>query len=107
MESCRRSFLSLQCFLTSRFESSSKIPGRVENYVVDFRGERHEIKNMEELWQETFVSGVLRTIHYDEFQEGMDPLMGLRKIDPLPNLKTEARFLEAAAIEFSKVPLVD
>ncbi|KAH6574808.1 hypothetical protein BASA50_006830 [Batrachochytrium salamandrivorans] len=81
-----------------------KIPGGVDSYVVDLRGDRHPITNAA-IWQETFVSAVLRAILDDNDEpDGNDghPLLGLRKIDPLPTLGTERRFLEAAAAEFWK-----
>jgi hypothetical protein len=79
-----------------------KIPGGVESYVVDLKGERHSINNSAAIWQETYVSAVLRAIHHDENRPGQEPLLGLRKLDPLPTIKSETRFLEAAAAEFFK-----
>ncbi|KAL2913058.1 bud site selection protein [Polyrhizophydium stewartii] len=81
-----------------------KIPGGVESYVVDLRGDRYPITNAA-IWQETFVSAVLRAILDDNDEpDGNDgqPLLGLRKIDPLQTLGAEHRFLEAAALEFWK-----
>ncbi|KND00333.1 uncharacterized protein SPPG_04655 [Spizellomyces punctatus DAOM BR117] len=81
-----------------------RIPGGVDAYVVDMRGDRHPIENPA-MWQETHVSAVLRTILDDNDEpDGNDgePLLGLRKIDPLPTLAAEKRFLEAAAGEFWK-----
>jgi Chs5-Arf1p-binding protein BUD7/BCH1 len=57
------------------------------------------------IWQETFVSAVLRAILDDNDEaDGNDgqPLLGLRKLDPLPTIAIEKRFLEAAATEFWK-----
>ncbi|KAJ2998551.1 hypothetical protein HDV02_004455 [Globomyces sp. JEL0801] len=79
-----------------------KIPGGVEAYVIDLRGEKHDIKNNNAIWQEAYVCAVLRSLLDDQNAEGVDPLLGLRKLDPLPTLKTERRFLEAAAAEFFK-----
>eukprot|EP00842_Homolaphlyctis_polyrhiza_P007049 jgi/Hompol1/933/HPOL_003402-RA len=81
-----------------------KIPGGVDSYIVDLRGDRHPINNPA-IWQETFVTAVLRAILDDNDEpDGNDghPLLGLRKIDPLPTLSAERRFLEAAEFEFWK-----
>ena len=64
----------------------------------------HPISNPE-IWQETFVSGVVRALLDDNDEaDGNDgnPLMGLRKLDPIPTLAMEKRFLEAAHLEFWK-----
>ena len=79
-----------------------KIPGGVESYVVDLKGERHSINNTAAIWQETYVSAVLRAIHDDQNKPGTQPLLGLRKLDPLPTVKSERRFLDSAAAEFFK-----
>ncbi|KAI9361183.1 Chs5p-Arf1p-binding proteins-domain-containing protein, partial [Zopfochytrium polystomum] len=81
-----------------------RIPGGVESYAVDLRGDKHPITNPA-LWQETFVSAILRAILDDNDEpDGNDgrPLLGLRKLDPLPTLSVEKRFLDAAAAEFWK-----
>ncbi|KAI8611981.1 Chs5p-Arf1p-binding proteins-domain-containing protein [Chytriomyces sp. MP71] len=81
-----------------------RIPGGVESYVVDLRGDKHRITNPA-IWQETYVSAVLRAILDDNDEpDGNDgnPILGLRKLDPLDTLNAEKRFLEAAAAEFWK-----
>lgn len=70
--------------------------------MVDLKGERHCINNAGPIWQETYVSAFLRAIHDDQNKPGIKPLLGLRKLDPMPTLKSEQRFLEAAAGEFFK-----
>ncbi|CDZ98516.1 Tetratricopeptide repeat-containing domain [Phaffia rhodozyma] len=75
-----------------------KIPGGVDAYVVDLRGERHEATP--DIWQETYVSALLRAIRYAD-----DPnyrLAGYRKIDPITTLDGEIRFLQAAESLFFK-----
>ncbi|OZJ05425.1 hypothetical protein BZG36_01654 [Bifiguratus adelaidae] len=75
-----------------------KIPGGVESYVVDLRGERHE--TTPEIWQETYLSAALRAILYSD-----DPnyrLAGYRKLDPIPNTESEKRFLEVVEYLFFK-----
>ena len=86
-----------------------KIPGGVESYVVDIRGDKHPIGNNSAIWQETFVSSVLRAILDDNDEaDGNDgnPLLGLRKLDPLPTLLLEKKFLEAARSEFWKCKII-
>ncbi|KAI0634831.1 chaps-domain-containing protein [Trametes polyzona] len=75
-----------------------KIPGGVQAYVVDLRGERHEATP--EIWQETFLSALLRAILYSD-----DPtywLEAYRKLDPITTLEGELRFLQAAEALFMK-----
>ncbi|RCH92020.1 hypothetical protein CU098_006290 [Rhizopus stolonifer] len=75
-----------------------KIPGGVETYYVDVRGERHEATT--EMWQETYVSAVLRAILYSD--DSYYRLAGYRKIDPITNISAETRFLEAVEALFWK-----
>ncbi|KAI0790518.1 chaps-domain-containing protein [Abortiporus biennis] len=75
-----------------------KIPGGVNAYVVDLRGERHEASA--EIWQETFLSALLRAILYSD-----DPTYWLdayRKLDPITTPEGELRFLQAAEALFLK-----
>lgn len=73
-----------------------KIPGGVESYYVDVRGERHEATAA--IWQETYLSAVLRAILYSD--DSYYRLAGYRKIDPITNLAGEERFLEAVEALF-------
>ncbi|KAG8800134.1 hypothetical protein FRC16_003521 [Serendipita sp. 398] len=75
-----------------------KIPGGVHAYVIDIRGERHE--PTPELWQETYLSAILRAILYAD-----DPnyrLIGYRKLDPITTRESEVRFLQAAEALFQQ-----
>lgn len=75
-----------------------KIPGGVNAYVIDLRGERHEAT--QEIWQETYVSALLRAILYSD-----DPtytLESYRKLDPITSADGELRFLQAAEALFAK-----
>ncbi|KAF9259108.1 chaps family protein [Marasmius fiardii PR-910] len=75
-----------------------KIPGGVHAYVIDLRGERHEATP--ELWQETYMSALLRAILYSD-----DPnywLDAYRKLDPITTPESEIRFLQAAEALFMK-----
>ncbi|GAA5796497.1 hypothetical protein HPULCUR_001869 [Helicostylum pulchrum] len=75
-----------------------KIPGGVESYYVDVRGERHEATA--DIWQETYLSAVLRAILYSD--DNYYRLAGYRKVDPILNLQSEKRFLEAVESLFWK-----
>lgn len=91
-----------------------KIPGGVNAYVIDLRGERcvaififippfstinrHEASA--EIWQETYVSALLRAILYSD-----DPtywLEAYRKLDPITTPDGDIRFLQAAEKLFLK-----
>ncbi|CAH7685479.1 Chs5p-Arf1p-binding proteins-domain-containing protein [Phakopsora pachyrhizi] len=75
-----------------------KIPGGVEAYLIDLRGERHEPTPI--IWTETYVSAILRAVLYAD-----DPnyrLAGYRKIDPITTPEAEQRFLRAAEEIFFK-----
>ncbi|KAJ3482801.1 hypothetical protein NLI96_g6731 [Meripilus lineatus] len=75
-----------------------KIPGGVNAYVVDLRGERHEATA--DIWQETYLSALLRSILYSD-----DPnywLDAYRRLDPITTPESEVRFLQAAEALFSK-----
>ncbi|KAG2152673.1 Chs5p-Arf1p-binding proteins-domain-containing protein [Suillus bovinus] len=75
-----------------------KIPGGVNAYVVDLRGERHEATP--EIWQETYLSALLRAILYSD-----DPtywLEAYRKLDPITTIEGELRFLQAVEALFMK-----
>lgn len=97
-----------------------KIPGGVNAYVIDVRGERsvqslslcilvkrtdrpvvisrHEATP--ELWQETYLSAVLRAILYAD--DVNYRLAGYRKIDPITSPEAEIRFLQTAEALFMK-----
>ncbi|CAG8619896.1 11615_t:CDS:10 [Funneliformis caledonium] len=75
-----------------------KIPGGVESYIVDLRGEKHDATS--DIWQETYISALLRSILYSD--DVNYRLAGFRKLDPIPNVEAEAHFLEAAEQLFFK-----
>ncbi|KAG8871488.1 hypothetical protein FRB98_000745 [Tulasnella sp. 332] len=75
-----------------------KIPGGVNAYVIDVRGERHEATP--ELWQETYLSAVLRAILYAD--DANYRLAGYRKLDPITSPDAEIRFLQTAEALFMK-----
>lgn len=80
-----------------------KIPGGVNAYVIDLRGERHEVPADSEIWQETYVSAILRSILLaDSFEEGITKAECWRKLDPITSLEGEVRFLKAVEGLFHK-----
>lgn len=50
-----------------------KIPGGVDAYVVDIRGDRHEATPA--IWQETYLSAILRAILYADDPNYVRPLV--------------------------------
>ncbi|KAI0233732.1 bud site selection protein [Massospora cicadina] len=82
------------------------IPGGVEAYAVDglsaysADGRTKKIPIKEEYWAETYVSAVLRSLHYsDEIAYRVD---GLRYFNVIPDLDNEVRFFEAVEQLFWK-----
>ncbi|KAF8958435.1 hypothetical protein BGZ46_001971 [Entomortierella lignicola] len=75
-----------------------KIPGGVESYAVNVRGERQEATAA--IWQETYVTAMLRSILYSDDVNYRIP--GFRKLDPIPDVDAEKRFFEAAEQLFFK-----
>lgn len=69
-----------------------RIPGGVDAYVVDLRGDRHEATP--EIWQETYLSAMLRAIRYAD--DASYRLAGYRKLDIITTVEQEERFLKAA-----------
>lgn len=75
-----------------------KIPGGVDAYIIDLRGERHPPTPT--IWTEVYLSALLRAILYAD-----DPnykIAGYRKMDPIKSLEDEVRFLSAAEACSSK-----
>ncbi|KAI0305206.1 chaps-domain-containing protein [Multifurca ochricompacta] len=75
-----------------------KIPGGVNAYVIDLRGERHQATP--DIWQETYLSAILRSILYSD-----DPtyfLEAYRRLEPISTPDAELRFLQAAEALFMK-----
>ncbi|KAH6970959.1 budding site selection protein [Ilyonectria sp. MPI-CAGE-AT-0026] len=78
------------------------IPGTVESYCVDERGEKR--KASEDLWLETYLCSVLRAYSYADDGSGdtIRKIMGVRRFNPVTNTETEHRFLHAAEQLFFK-----
>ncbi|RPB13907.1 chaps-domain-containing protein [Morchella conica CCBAS932] len=69
-----------------------KIPGSVEAYAVDERGEKRAASEM--LWLETYLCGVLRAFSYADDQQNR--IVGCRRFNPITNTESEHKFLDAA-----------
>lgn len=73
-----------------------KIPGTVESYCVNERGEQLEAS--EEHWLETYLCAVLRAYSYADSGDGeaIRRVIGLRRYNPIVNTEGEHKFLDAA-----------
>ncbi|KAI1430398.1 chaps-domain-containing protein [Xylaria sp. FL1777] len=76
------------------------IPGTVEAFCVDERGDKR--KATDELWLETYLCSVLRAYSYADDGSGdtIRKIMGVRRFNPVTNTETEHRFLSAAETLF-------
>ena len=74
------------------------IPGSVQTYTVNARGERGNATP--EIWQETYLSAALRAILYADHPTYS--LLGYRKLNPFPTPDHEMRFIMAAENLFFK-----
>ncbi|KAL8688456.1 MAG: hypothetical protein Q9218_005637 [Villophora microphyllina] len=81
-----------------------KIPGGVESYCIDERGDKRVASDA--LWIETFLCGVLRAYAYadDGSGESIKKIIGVRRFDPITSTEMEHRFLDAAERLFFKGP---
>ncbi len=72
------------------------IPGTVDSYCIDERGEKRPASD--ELWLETYLCSVLRAYSYADDGSGdtIRKIMGVRRFNPVTNTETEHRFLQAA-----------
>ncbi|KIV79357.1 hypothetical protein PV11_06923 [Exophiala sideris] len=73
-----------------------KIPGSVESYCVDERGDRRVATDS--LWLETFLCAVLRAYSYADDGSGdtIKKIIGVRRFNPVTSTEQEHRFFEAA-----------
>lgn len=83
-----------------------KIPGSVESYSVDERGDRRE--TTDGLWLETFLCGVLRAYSYADDGTGdqIKSIIGVRRFDPITSTEVEHKFLDAAERLFFRGTMV-
>jgi hypothetical protein len=72
------------------------IPGSVESYCIDERGDKRVTSD--ELWLETYLCSVLRAYSYADDGTGdtIRKIMGVRRFNPVTTTETEHRFLQAA-----------
>lgn len=72
------------------------IPGTVESYCIDERGDKRVATD--ELWLETYLCSVLRAYAYADDGSGdtIRKIMGVRRFNPVTNTETEHKFLQAA-----------
>ncbi|CAI7661000.1 unnamed protein product [Penicillium bialowiezense] len=73
-----------------------KIPGSLESYCIDERGDKRVAT--EALWLETFLCSVLRAYHYadDGTGDAVKKIVGVRRFNPVTNTEMEHKFLDAA-----------
>ncbi|KAJ5539780.1 Tetratricopeptide-like helical [Penicillium frequentans] len=73
-----------------------KIPGSLEAYCIDERGDKRVAT--EALWLETFLCAVLRAYLYadDGCGDQIKKIVGVRRFNPITNTEMEHKFLDAA-----------
>ncbi|KAE8350646.1 Chs5p-Arf1p-binding proteins-domain-containing protein [Aspergillus coremiiformis] len=73
-----------------------KIPGSLESYCIDERGDKRVAT--EALWLETFLCGVLRAYTYadDGSGDAIRKIVGVRRFNPVTNTEMEHKFMDAA-----------
>ncbi|KAE8147511.1 Chs5p-Arf1p-binding proteins-domain-containing protein [Aspergillus avenaceus] len=73
-----------------------KIPGSLESYCIDERGDKRVAT--EALWLETFLCGVLRSYSYadDGSGDAIRKIVGVRRFNPVTNTEMEHKFMDAA-----------
>ncbi|KAJ6033733.1 uncharacterized protein N7446_007972 [Penicillium canescens] len=73
-----------------------KIPGSLESYCIDERGDKRVAT--EALWLETFLCAVLRAYLYadDGSGDAVKKIVGVRRFNPVTNTEMEHKFLDAA-----------
>ena len=79
-----------------------KIPGGVESYCIDERGDKRVASDG--LWLETFLCAVLRAYSYadDGSGDSIKRIIGVRRFDPITSTEVEHKFLDAAEKLFFK-----
>ncbi|KAI9855248.1 MAG: hypothetical protein M1813_000481 [Trichoglossum hirsutum] len=78
------------------------IPGSVESYCIDERGDKRAATD--DLWLETYLCGVLRAYSYADDGSGdtIKRIVGVRRFNPITSTEAEHKFLEAAERLFFK-----
>ncbi|GAO47298.1 chaps-domain-containing protein [Saitoella complicata NRRL Y-17804] len=75
-----------------------RIPGSVESYAVDSRGQKLEATA--DLWTEAYLCGVIRALLYSD--EEAYKIVGYRKLNPVDGIEAEQKFLDVAEKLFFK-----
>ncbi|PVI07395.1 chaps-domain-containing protein [Periconia macrospinosa] len=72
------------------------IPGTVESYCIDERGDKRVATD--ELWLETYLCSVLRAYSYADDGSGdtIKKIVGVRRFNPVTSTENEHKFLDAA-----------
>ncbi|KAH6616266.1 Chs5p-Arf1p-binding proteins-domain-containing protein [Boeremia exigua] len=72
------------------------IPGTVESYCIDERGDKRVATD--ELWLETYLCSVLRAYSYADDGSGdtIKKIVGVRRFNPVTSTESEHKFLDAA-----------
>ncbi|KAK8246936.1 Chs5p-Arf1p-binding proteins-domain-containing protein [Phyllosticta capitalensis] len=72
------------------------IPGTVESYCIDERGEKRVASD--ELWLETYLCSVLRAYSYADDGSGdqIKKIIGVRRFNPITSTEAEHKFLDSA-----------
>jgi Chs5-Arf1p-binding protein BUD7/BCH1 len=73
-----------------------QIPGTVESYCIDERGDKRVATD--DLWLETYLCSVLRAYSYADDGSGdtIKKIVGVRRFNPITSTEAEHRFLDAA-----------
>lgn len=73
-----------------------KIPGSLESYCIDERGDKRVATDA--LWLETFLCAILRAYWYadDGSGDAIRKIVGVRRFNPITNTEMEHKFLDAA-----------
>lgn len=73
-----------------------QIPGTVESYCVNERGEK--LAASDDQWLETYLCSVLRAYSYADDGSGdtIKKIVGVRRFNPITSTEAEHRFLDAA-----------
>ncbi|KAK5160300.1 hypothetical protein LTR04_004559 [Oleoguttula sp. CCFEE 6159] len=73
-----------------------QIPGTVESYCIDERGDKRVASD--DLWLETYLCSVLRAYSYADDGSGstVKKIVGVRRFNPVTSTEAEHKFLDAA-----------
>ncbi|KAK9369166.1 Chs5p-Arf1p-binding proteins-domain-containing protein [Lipomyces kononenkoae] len=74
------------------------IPGSVEAFVIDERGEKHKATN--QIMLETYLCSVVRALLFADDEDYN--ITAYRRFNPLPNREAEEKFLDAAEKLFTR-----